>query len=59
MVYFGTWSQLMLHKWYIMGSSHKFWWNQLIPHMYTNYYVMANEMVIDQVILFYKPNKNF
>jgi hypothetical protein len=25
--------------------------------MYTNYYVVRNEMVINQVILFYKPNK--
>jgi hypothetical protein len=25
--------------------------------MYTNYYLIRIEMMIDQVILFYKPNK--
>jgi hypothetical protein len=40
-----------------LDSSHKFWWNQHISHVYTNYYLMRNEVMIDQLILFRKLNK--
>jgi hypothetical protein len=35
---------ICFHKIYIMSSSHKFWWNQLIPRVYINYYLMRNEV---------------
>jgi hypothetical protein len=34
------------------------WWNELIQYIVTNYYLMQNKMVMDQIILFYKLNKN-
>jgi phage terminase large subunit GpA-like protein len=41
-----------------MRSSHKFWWNQLNPHVYTNYYLTRNEVVTVELILFHKTNKS-
>jgi hypothetical protein len=33
------------------------WWSELIPHIITNYEHAMNEMVMDQLIPFYKSNK--
>jgi hypothetical protein len=32
-------------------------WNQLISHVYTNYYLVWNELVMNQLISFHEPNK--
>jgi hypothetical protein len=46
---FGLWShhvQTCFMSWCMISSSHKFWWNQLIPCAYTNCYLMMNNVVM-------------
>jgi hypothetical protein len=40
-----------------MSLSYKLWWNQLIPHLYFNYYLTKNEMVMVIINLFYFTNQ--
>jgi hypothetical protein len=35
-----------------VSSSHEFWWDQSTPYAYTNYLLMRNDVMIDQLILF-------
>jgi hypothetical protein len=33
------------------------WWNNPIPHISTNYLTMRNDVKMNQLIPFHKPNK--
>jgi hypothetical protein len=48
---------LCFMRWCIISSFYQFWWNQPTPHVYTNYYLTRNGVVMDQLILLHKPNK--